>query len=89
MNLKNVPISFINRMIYHRQEMFNEMRAWEIYKIQYEHMDKSNFKQYSFKKRRKIKVSRRSAAELLARAERINAKFAKAKEDRKNQLAKT
>jgi len=74
-------------MIIHRYNEAIEERDWQAYLVRYGNMDKKTFKQYQstrFKKKERKHFSKKSAAELLSRAEGIIERFEKAKNNGKD-----
>jgi hypothetical protein len=63
-------------MFYHRLYKCEEQKAWQMYLMRYQHMDNKTFKPFEFGKS-KVKISTKSAEEILTEAENIQIKLSK------------
>jgi hypothetical protein len=75
-NIKNLPLKFVIKMFYHRLYKREEQKAWQMYLMRYQHMDSKTFKPFETAKS-KVKISTKSAEEILTEAENIQIKLSK------------
>jgi hypothetical protein len=78
-NIKNLPLKLAIKIIIHRHEEQEELKAWDMWLVQYQHMDKDTFKPFSqFLEDLKPKqISTRSVDEILEEARNIRKSLGK------------
>ena len=79
-HLARMPFSFGVKCIHHAIDKDERRKAWDMWLIQYEHMDKKTFEPFEvFYHKLKTPVSTRPTRDILQDAERIRKKFNKQK----------
>lgn len=76
--LENKPLNFINKMLIYKYKKGKEQRQWEMYLVDYSHMDESNFKEY--RNMLEYSISERSTEDIVREAQEIQAKINAGKE---------